>query len=66
MRRIPRELRPLAKVAQHYGWVISVTGAHHLKWSSPTGAFVISAGTPSDQRAVQRHKILLRHAGLPV
>ena len=48
-----KDLKKLMKNAEQQGWNIKLTGGGHLKWTAPNGAFVFSARTPSDQRAIQ-------------
>lgn len=44
--KIPKHLRPAARMARAQGWTISVTGKGHLRWSPPSGAAVITGATP--------------------
>jgi hypothetical protein len=64
MRKVPRDMRPLARQAYGQGWRLKWLGSTHLGWRSPTGAFVVSSGSPSDRKAVHRLRADLRRAGL--
>jgi hypothetical protein len=62
--KIPRDMRALARQASGQGWVIAWCAGGHLVWRSPTGALVVSSGSPSDRRAVHKLRADLRRAGL--
>ena len=65
-RQIPRQFRALARVAWDQGWTVKqAKRSGHLKWRSPDRKrLVVSAGTPSDQRAEHNLRTQLRKAGL--
>ena len=68
--KIPREirrslLRSEAELAMDLGWSIERTRGGHLKWTPPTGKFVIMPGTPSDRRSYLNARSMLRRHGLP-
>lgn len=66
LRRLKRDIRPLAITAFEQGWTVVKTNGGHLKWTSPTGMAIFSASTPSDARAVRNIRSLLRRNGLIV
>lgn len=61
-----KDLIPLIRHAKKHGWMVEYTGSQHLRWQSPTGAFVFSGNTVSDHRAVHNIRARLRRAGLDV
>lgn len=48
---IHRDLRPLVRAARAGGWTVDYTNRGHLRLTSPTGAVVVTGGTPSDHTA---------------
>ena len=62
--KVHRDLRPLVEAALGAGWEVTKTGSGHLRFKSPTGALVFTGSTPSDHRAVENVRALLRNAGL--
>jgi hypothetical protein len=58
-----KELKELIKQAQKQGWIITPNNKNHYKWTSPSGAFFFSAGTPSDWRALKYIVQYLRKYG---
>lgn len=61
VRHVSKKLKPMVKKAIEAGFVIELTGKRHLKWKPPWDApFVITSGTPSDKRALERIKSDLR------
>jgi hypothetical protein len=58
-----KDLRAIAIHAASQGWHISRTGGGHLRWTSPEGAPVFSASTPSDRRALRNIETQLRKFG---
>lgn len=45
------------------GWTIKRTGGGHLRWTGPKGEGpIFTASTPSDHRAIQNVKAMLRRA----
>lgn len=66
--KIPEMFRDLYRIALEQGWTVTFTGRDHLKWSPPRGAGrpVFSSQSPSDVRAVHKHRTQLRRAGLKI
>lgn len=64
--KIHPDFRKLKEIAEEQGWVISIRTNNHLVWTSPTGAKVYTAATPSDYRAVRNIRRDLRKYGLRV
>lgn len=62
---IHRDLRPLVRAARAAGWTVDHTRRGHLRLTSPTGAVVVTGGTPSDFRAPQHLRSRRRKEGLP-
>jgi hypothetical protein len=62
--RIPEPLRTLAALAHRLEWTVTHTRSGHLRWQAPDGAYVITASTPGDRRAVRNERARLRRAGL--
>jgi len=58
-----KDLRQLMAKAQKQGWIVQRTRGNHLKWQPPRGRFVISAFSPSDQRAIKNIKRELQKNG---
>jgi hypothetical protein len=56
-------IRQLSKLCLHQGWSIDRTD-HHLRFTSPTGAVVVTSVTPSDYRSYNNLRQWLREAGL--
>jgi hypothetical protein len=42
------------------GWAVATTNGNHLRLTSPAGHVVHLAGTPSDRKALQNNRALLR------
>lgn len=71
---LPGELRmklrgdwkDLAEAAIRAGCVLTQTGSNHIKWQTPQGRAVFSAGTPSDWRAIRNTRAKLRREGVDV
>ena len=61
---IPRDMRPLARLAGSEGWAIARCGSGHLAWRSPAGDLVVSSGSPGDWRAIHKLRADLRRHGL--
>lgn len=59
-----KEIQELVKEAKHQGWTVELTKSVHYKWISPLGAFVFTASTPSDNRAIKNIKRELRAKGM--
>jgi hypothetical protein len=49
-----KDMKELAKEAEHQGWVITLRNNSHMKWTSPTGAVVFTSATPSDRNAINQ------------
>lgn len=62
--KIPKEYRPIAKVARSQHWKITPTKNGHLMWMSPGGAKVFTPSTPSDWRSLPNVIRKLKHKGL--
>lgn len=58
------EIKAIIRMAQAQGWVITKTNGGHLRWTAPTGGFVFTASTPSDNRAIKNIMRDLRAYGL--
>jgi predicted RNA binding protein YcfA (HicA-like mRNA interferase family) len=52
-----KEIREFAKLVEKQGWTVIKTKGDHIKWVSPSGAFIISASTPSDRKRFFQHVI---------
>lgn len=63
---IPEPLRNLARLAKKQDWTIERTKGHHIRWTSPTGAVVLSGSTPGDWRNMKNVRAQLRNAGLVI
>lgn len=61
---IHRDFRPLVRAARAAGWTVDNTARGHLRLTSPTGAVVVTGGTPSDYRAPRHLRSRLRKEGL--
>ena len=48
---IPKDLRPLVKLARKQGWTFERTNGGHFCFTDPTGGRWIAPGTASDMRA---------------
>ena len=59
----PKELKVLIERAKAQGWEVTKNNGNHLRWKSPTGASVFTAGTPSDWRAIKNIMRDLRKYG---
>lgn len=62
--KIPKDYRPIAKVALAQGWTIGRTRRNHLVWQAPSGVKVFTPGTPSDWRSLPNVIRKLKHNGL--
>jgi hypothetical protein len=58
--------RTWARFAERRGWTITMTGSGHLRWRSPLGVLVFTAGTPGEGRAIANARAQLRRAGLMI
>lgn len=64
---IPKELRPLVKLAKRQGWSTEHTRRGHLVFVGPRGVHrIVTGGTPSDRRAKKNLLADLRRCGLEV
>lgn len=62
-----RVLREWAEKAARAGWRVTRTRNSHLKWQSPDGKVVFSAGTPgAGRRSLENTRSDLRRAGLEI
>jgi hypothetical protein len=66
LRRLPRDLRQLGRLARRAGWFIEATRSQHWRWISPAGAVVICSGSPSDTNNAVIIRRQLRRLGLHV
>lgn len=57
-------IKELMRHARAQGWRTEPTRSGHVKWLPPEGPFVISAGSPSDPRAIANLRADLRRHGL--
>lgn len=55
-----------ARLAERQGWTVDATRSGHLRWRSPSGGIVITAGTPGGGRAVNNARAQLRRLGLAI
>lgn len=62
--KLPKEFRPLAKLARAQEWTIERTHGGHLRWTSPTGEKVFTSSTPSEWRSLDNTKRELARKGL--
>ena len=62
---IPKDLKPLYKLALDAGWRVFAGGNNHLLWCAPDGARVSTSLTPSGL-AAKKVRADLRRAGLAV
>jgi hypothetical protein len=53
----------LADEARREGWTVGTSGGGHIVFQSPTGEKVWASSTPSDRRAIQKTRSLLRQRG---
>ena len=60
---IRKDVEQLIHIAENQGWQVTKTKSSHWKWTSPQGAIVFSAQTPSDLRALKNIKKELRLRG---
>lgn len=58
-----KDIKQLIGQATKQGWRVERTRNDHLKWIPPQGAFIISASTPSDSRAIKHITKSLEKAG---
>lgn len=56
----------LRQVAALPGWSVKLTRGGHIRVTSPAGAPVFIAKTPSDPRDYRNSRALLRRAGAPL
>jgi len=62
---VPKDLRPMARLAWAAGWKILGTSGGHSSWRPPDGTTNIHvSGTPSCRRGVLNAMAKLRAAGL--
>jgi hypothetical protein len=61
--RIPEQLRDIAGELKAQGWTAELRSGGHIGWQSPSGAVVISSGSPSDSRSKLDFVARLRRAG---
>lgn len=59
-----KEFAELRRIAEAAGWTVTMTSGGHLRWAAPSGAIVFSSSSPSDWRAVHKHRSELRKKGL--
>lgn len=63
--KIPKHLRPFARLALSQGWTITVTGSGHLKWQPRRGPVVITGSTPQRRgHSTENERRRLAKAGL--
>ena len=60
-----RLLADWARLAERAGWSIKIKNGHR-HWRSPDGAYVVTATTPGEGRAIQNARAQLRRAGLSI
>ena len=58
-----KDVANLVKQAEAQGWVVTLSKGNHIKWTSPSGASVFTASTPSDWRVLCNIKRDLRKYG---
>ncbi|GAA1981380.1 hypothetical protein GCM10009799_03090 [Nocardiopsis rhodophaea] len=63
-KRLPEQLRGLARAARAAGWRIERRRSGHLAWIPPRGPRLFTSSTPSDRRSVRNDVAMLRRAGL--
>lgn len=59
-----KDYTALARVAREAGWRVERTNGGHMRWMPPVGTPIYSSSSPSDWRAIAKHRSLLRRAGL--
>jgi hypothetical protein len=62
--KIPEPYRSLARKARDEGWTIAATRRGHLAWRSPSGALIVTPGTPSESRGYRNTVAAFKRAGL--
>jgi hypothetical protein len=64
--RVHKDLRPVYRLARERGWVVTVAGDGHIKWTSPHGQIVTTVNSPPHGRSRSLNNALarLRKAGL--
>ena len=62
--KIPRDFRPLARLAHEAGWTLELLGNGHYRWQLPTGEWVYMSASPSNRRAPHKLRAALRRAAL--
>jgi len=61
-----KDMRALVRIAEQSGWLVRRTKRGHYQWLPPQGRVIVTAGTPSDHRAMSNIKSMLRKEGLCV
>jgi len=61
-----KEMKVLVRAAEREGWLVKRTKRGHYQWLPPQGRVIVTAGTPSDHRALRNIKSDLRREGLCV
>jgi hypothetical protein len=64
--KIPKDMRPMAKIARRAGWTITMRHSGHLRWTRPDDRFATTGSTPSDRWAARNCRRDLRRMGLGV
>lgn len=64
IKRFRREFKDVTRALDAQGWTITTTKKRHLRFESPRGLIIYSAGTPSDWRARKNLVAHLKRAGL--
>ena len=59
-----KDFTALARLARAAGWRVETTNGNHMRWVPPVGGTIYSSSSPSDWRAIAKHRALLRRAGL--
>lgn len=61
-----KDLNDLRRIAESQGWTVDETGSGHMKWQPPTGDYVMTSSTPTDQNIIKTIRKDLETAGLRV
>jgi predicted RNA binding protein YcfA (HicA-like mRNA interferase family) len=63
---IPKDLRPLVKLARKQGWTFERTNGGHFCFTDPQGGRWIAPGTSSDMRGIRNTRAMLVRGGLVI
>lgn len=63
---LPRDLKPLAEIAEQADWVLTKRKSGHVKWQPPSGRPLFTPSTSASRQLIDNTKSDLRKMGLTI